>query len=245
MDGPPATIAGQLVSGGRSGIIVGSKAIPFSEALPSTVESAVLGNFEDEAIFTVSGDVFMAWEDPRKPGTAVIEGPDGIAMALSIGGSSATLDGQMVSLQSDGVLVGNREMPLRKVFMSGSLDEAVFTDPNGVMHTASGKLGASTVILGGSLTLTLGGPAATIDGEVVSLGKNGLGFNGISVGSATTTQTARSWQGTSGSGPDNRGAGGAVATGLEGDVSGAEHVQRLGIVFSLFIPILLVLVYIF
>ncbi|KAI9700132.1 MAG: hypothetical protein M1820_006914 [Bogoriella megaspora] len=237
--GPAATIDGQVVSVGKSAIMFGSETITFARASPTDVQGARQNTFEEDPIFSISGRVYTAYEDPNNSSIAIIVGSNGVATTISLGGPPATIDGQIVSLRSDGVFVGTSEARFHVVSKTGQPDqEAVFTDDSRTVHTAREKIGASTIVIDGSITLTLGGPAVTIDGEAVSLGSDGLVVGKSTVGfeAATTTSRptaeAQGEQSTSSPGQGVGGVGGAEATaptGAEGIASGGGCLRGLSI----------------
>ncbi|KAL9087673.1 MAG: hypothetical protein Q9165_006597 [Trypethelium subeluteriae] len=189
--GPAETIAGETVSVASLGIVIGGTTHSFSQ-----IPAAATSSSELEASFSISGTPYTAYESPDNPSTAVIFGANGIPTTISVGGSAATIDGQAVSLDSAGVIVGSSSITPSSASVTGIPEqEATFSDPTGHIHTAWEGIGSgSSAVLDGSVTLEAGGPAVTVDGEVVSLATDGLVVNGTNtVGFAVAT------------GPSNRG----------------------------------------
>ncbi|KAL9074664.1 MAG: hypothetical protein Q9157_004293 [Trypethelium eluteriae] len=183
--GAAATVAGETVSVASSGIVVDGVMHTFSQ-----IPAAATSSNEFEASFSISGTAYTAFESPDHPSTAVILGANGIPTTISVGGSAVTIDGQAVSLNSDGVIVGTSSISFSSAPMTGTLEqEATFSDPAGHIHTAWEDIGGgNSAVLDGSVTLEVGGPAATVDGEIISLATGGLIINGTNtVGFAVAT----------------------------------------------------------
>ena len=164
--GLAATINGQVISAASSGLVLAGSTIPLSavKTLPSPAKAVVtLGN---QVYTAVSGSIVTLR-----------------SVSLSLYGPAAIVSGQVVSLGINGVVVGSQTRPWSTPpSVPTTPTEAIFTLGNQVFTAVSG----SAVTLG-SVTLSLHGPAATISGEVISLGPNGIiigsqtqSFSGIS-----------------------------------------------------------------
>ncbi|KAI9677143.1 MAG: hypothetical protein M1822_008252 [Bathelium mastoideum] len=108
VDGPALTTAGEVISVASSDIVVVSSGSTSTYMFSTAAKSGVLTNsaVEVEAAFTLGGEKLTAYEVAGQSGKAVLFRADGKPVTLVAGGSAATIDGQRVSLDSDGVVVG-------------------------------------------------------------------------------------------------------------------------------------------
>ena len=91
---------------------------------------------------------------------------------LSVGGPAITMDDHVLSDGPDGVVIDNLTTASWEQI---SEEEVRVTAADGKVLTAFEEPGHDgTVIVDGGVALSLGGPAATISGAVVSLGPEGL-----------------------------------------------------------------------
>lgn len=169
--GQAATVSGIYVSADSSGLIIGSAVAPFTIiSLPGAVP-------DDPRRSTTTANSLTL----TAPAIAdLILVPFG-GTVLSGGASPTTIDGQTVSQGSDAVylLSGSRTIPFTAAGSSG----APLTPNTGYSTEAAGSAtlavsftsrdGTSAAVLG-SVTLSVGGPAATVSGFAVSLGSSGL-----------------------------------------------------------------------
>ena len=156
--GPDATISGQLVSLGPQGIAVGSNSVAYS-ATPTGGVGAVV---------SIGGNLYTAYSAaPLAIGSTT----------LSAGGPAGTVDGQRISVGSNGVVVGSSTEAYFAAAAPTETDGAIVTLGGNVYSASSG---APLII--GSTTLSAGGPAALIDGQKISMGPQG-----IVVGSTTAS----------------------------------------------------------
>ncbi|KAF2083249.1 hypothetical protein K490DRAFT_70003 [Saccharata proteae CBS 121410] len=164
--GDVATISGTIVSVGSGVFAVGSQTF----MMPSFTSEPTL-----DATFTDNGSVYTA---SSIDGTIYLG-----SQTLSKGGPAATLPGgEVITAGTNGLVVGTATF----AFTTAPTLAAVFTD-NGNVYTASRIDG--TVYLG-SLTLSEGGPAATLSGgEVVTAGADGLVVGTSTIDFATVTGT--------------------------------------------------------
>ena len=182
---PVATISGEIYSMAPSGVVIDGTTHSFSQISATSGVSDEL-----EAPFSISGALYTAYESPDRPSVAVIVGANGKATTVSVGGSAATIKGQAVSLDSHNLMVADSKIWFNSVPVTGTIGEAAkFTDPSGHIHTAWEGLGdGPTAVVDGSIPMTVGGSAVTIDGVVVSLASSALVVNGTSsVGFAFTS----------------------------------------------------------
>lgn len=119
--------------------------------------------------FSAGGQQFTAIQS----GSVILVG----SQALSAGGPAATINGQHVSVDSSGVVVGNGAGASTIPYVgtntaqaqSGSNPEGVVTVGSEVYTAAAGSNGANVVANAGStITVSAGSPGATINGQVVS-----------------------------------------------------------------------------
>ncbi|KAI9711196.1 MAG: hypothetical protein M1820_002183 [Bogoriella megaspora] len=190
--GQTATIGSTPILLGPGGLVVSgssSLSIPRITDHPSTQGLGV------EAVFTLDGKEYTAFQLYGHPGTALLVGPDGISTTLSLDSQGIAIDGKTVSLNTDGLRVGASEVPFSTA--SPSLEKnIVFTDAEGNVHTVLEGFGQFTAVVDGSVTLTEGGKAVVVGGETLSLGANGIVEDG----------TTRSWrtESVSGNGDDTQ-----------------------------------------
>ncbi|KAL9062754.1 MAG: hypothetical protein Q9157_008660, partial [Trypethelium eluteriae] len=81
--GPAATISGQAISVGSSGLVVGGSTIPFSALPINPAAPGPTGPQEVAASFTIGGQAYTAYEAPGQTQTAIINGPNGVPLTLS------------------------------------------------------------------------------------------------------------------------------------------------------------------
>ncbi|KAL9087855.1 MAG: hypothetical protein Q9165_006417 [Trypethelium subeluteriae] len=153
--GPAATVSGQVVSLGSQGVVVGSSTIGYSAA-----SAAGKG-----AVVTIGGNIYSA-----SSGAPLVIG----SITLSAGGPAATVDGQKISLGSQGVVIGTSIEPYSVISPQSESPQAAVTVGSQV-YTA---LESSGNVVLGSITLTPGGPAQTLSGEVVSAALSGIVIDG-------------------------------------------------------------------
>ncbi|KAI9707004.1 MAG: hypothetical protein M1820_004592 [Bogoriella megaspora] len=107
--GPALTTAGETISAVRSGVILASSGSTRTYAFSAAVndDGSVPGNnVEVEAPFAFDGKTFTAYELQGYGSSAVIYGPNEEPVTLAVGGPAITMDGQRISLASDGVIIG-------------------------------------------------------------------------------------------------------------------------------------------
>ncbi|KAI9697326.1 MAG: hypothetical protein M1820_007832 [Bogoriella megaspora] len=178
--GPAETLNGQVISAAPDGLVIGSNTKSWSTegSLPTVVSATP----ELVAPFTIAGSAFTALE------TSILGHGEGAVIplasstiTLSPGGSAATLDGQVISMASSGLVVGGST----EAFTPTTLPKTLVTfEISGTPFTAF-----ETSIPGhadavefsgpdGEVTLWPGAPAVTVDGEVVSAASSGLVVDG-------------------------------------------------------------------
>ncbi|KAK3110286.1 hypothetical protein LTR53_015569 [Teratosphaeriaceae sp. CCFEE 6253] len=180
LPGAGATVDGQTVSFDTAGsIVVGSETVALS-ALPSTPSEA-------PALVTVGGSTYRV----SSGSIAVIA-----ESTLSVGGPQATVEGQTISLASEGIVVAS----------SGTAETIVYADPP-ASPSALVEVEAAVTLSSRTLTvyqvasstgivqfdgtrLFVGGPDATADGQTISAASNGILEDGTLVSWSTTTVPA-------------------------------------------------------
>lgn len=158
--GQVATLAGTKVSIASDEIVVGTSTASFYETGGSM---AGLNDF-----VTIDGQVYSASKLPGQSGAALLADH-----TLSQGGSAATIDGEVVTYGSHGF---------------STIESPASVTVNDKVYTATPLPGLSDAVLLAGHTLSRGGPAATIDSEVISYGSHGISVV-ASAGSATATPT--------------------------------------------------------
>ncbi|KAK3111319.1 hypothetical protein LTR53_013560 [Teratosphaeriaceae sp. CCFEE 6253] len=161
--GQVATVAGQLISNGLFGLVVGSTS---TVALPAA-----------STVFTVSREVLTALAVPGSPGVEVVNG-----VTISVG-QSATIHGHVVSNGASGLLIDGMATLATPTGYSGAAVPAIpitFT-VSGKVYTANGVPGRPGLEVINGITL-LPGQAATLSGHVFSdlAGVDGLFVDGTS-----------------------------------------------------------------
>ncbi|KAI9713503.1 MAG: hypothetical protein M1820_000885 [Bogoriella megaspora] len=170
--GPAATIDGQQISAIGNGIIIGSSA-----------------SSANVAPFTISGSTYTAVQSgaPGRPGEVIIPMSSNSAI-LSVGGPAATILGQAVSAASNGLAVGSTTVAYEEpVPVQSAAPFTISGTPYTVFETfGPGNQPEAIVPMGSSsITLTPGGAIATINGQTLSAGSDG-----IVVGSSTARYSA-------------------------------------------------------
>ncbi|KAK3672779.1 hypothetical protein LTR78_007365 [Recurvomyces mirabilis] len=187
--GQTLSIGGQAVSAGSTGgVVIGS-----GSAAATVVPAASIGSGSSAAQF--SGVVISVGSSSSLTAVqTVVTSSNGEATTQAIiggstiaqGGAAATINGQTISLGSDGVIVGSSTQAvsvLAAATASGAVVQVGTSSLTAVQSVITGSNGQLTTqaVIGGTTT-TQGGAAATINGQVVSLGSSGV------VGGGSTTQ---------------------------------------------------------
>ncbi|KAM0718495.1 hypothetical protein Q7P37_005565 [Cladosporium fusiforme] len=164
-DGSPVTIDGQTVSAADGNVIIGTQTVPVPTG------SAEGSGDSPAAVFLADGQEVTALPG-RSSGIAVIDGT-----TISVGGSGMTAHGAHVSAAPDGIVVDGSTIAFEAA-PTTSGDGVVLTLGSDVIATASGI--SSGVFAVGSVTLTAGGPDATISGHTISAASSGIVIDGSS-----------------------------------------------------------------
>lgn len=159
--GQVATVAGTELSVASNGVVVGTITATFHDMGGSNVQASA------DAI-TIDGTVYSTSALPDHADAVVLAGH-----TLSKGGPAATIDGQVVTYGPNGISVENSPASITV---------------NGEVYSASTLPDQSDAVLIAGHTLSKGGPAATIDGQVVTYGPNGISVvNSAAMVTATPT----------------------------------------------------------
>ncbi|KAL9075633.1 MAG: hypothetical protein Q9157_003920 [Trypethelium eluteriae] len=176
--GPAATVSGQVVSVDSSGIVVGTSTFAYS-AVPQPSSST------GGATFTVGSSVVTTFE----ANGAIIVG----SSTLAVGGPGATVDGQSISAESNGLVIGSsttasftQDSLSASGSVSGPIVEATFVAGPETL-TASEVSGKSGAIVVSGHTLSVGGPFAVFDGHTVSDASKGVIIDGTSTAAFFTS----------------------------------------------------------
>ena len=114
---------------------------------------------------TIDGTVYTASTTPGQPGAVLLAG-----QTLRQGGTAVTIDGQVVTNGLNGITVIK---PTPSATVTSTKDEAdVLID--GTTYTAMPVLGKSGVVVLQGQTLSVGGPAVTVAGHLITEGSNGI-----------------------------------------------------------------------
>ncbi|OQO14634.1 hypothetical protein B0A48_00015 [Cryoendolithus antarcticus] len=224
--GAPVVIAGQTINIVPSGIVADGRTISLGAAgTPSTAATtagSVTAVTLNSAAFTISS--------ASDPSAAVVNG-----VTLSAGGLATRIEGQLVSAISGGVVIDGQTVSLAAQATSGAA--AIFTANDGQAVTASQGSTAGVVIVGGS-TLTAGGAAVTISGQVISAASSGIIVDG-----STPTLEATASSVTLAAGlptPTSSGSATGGSPGPPADTSSGTRVLRpvwLGCIFAVIVAL--------
>ncbi|KAK4555921.1 hypothetical protein LTR86_007141 [Recurvomyces mirabilis] len=174
--GAAATIDGQTISLGSNGVVVGSSTQAISALRAVTASGAVVqvGTSSFTAVQSV-----ITGNNGQPTTQAVIDGT-----TITQGGAAATINGQIVSLGSSGVVVGGSTTQAISALATDAAPSGAILTVGSAPVTASqtvitGSNGQRTteVVLAGTV-LTQGGSAAVVSGHTVSLGSNGIFVDG-------------------------------------------------------------------
>ncbi|KAK5685572.1 hypothetical protein LTS10_003653 [Elasticomyces elasticus] len=171
-----------------------------------------------EAVINLGGQTLTAIQ-----GSGTSTNVVGIAdTTLSVGGAAATISGQVVSAASSGIVVGSQTV----AYSTDGQPSAVFT-ASGSSFTAVEGSDLGVVVVDGT-TLSVGGPAQTVDGVVLSAATNGMVVGG-STTAAFSTGSQASQQTGSVSSIDSRSSGSAEVASATSTPSGASAWSRPGL----------------
>ncbi|KAL9092159.1 MAG: hypothetical protein Q9165_004592 [Trypethelium subeluteriae] len=170
-------------------IVAGIPLVIGEPTLTYAGETISLASKRVDAPSTFDEKFYTVYEVAGQTGRSVIVGDDGQNSTISAGGSPVTIDSCILSLVPPGIQVSLSGVFVRWTTTTAFLGLLVsFTDKQEHVHTAvEPSKRASTAVMDGSITLTLDGPAMTLDGEISSLGGNGVAVNGTTEGFVSAT----------------------------------------------------------
>ncbi|KAL9069419.1 MAG: hypothetical protein Q9157_006172 [Trypethelium eluteriae] len=153
----------QVVSADASGLVVGTGTAAIAEtysSLPASSFSTTIADFS-EAVVTLGGSA-MTVSEMDNSGIAILNGH-----TLSPGGTAATIDGMIVSVENSGVVVGDARGRSTSVAYSAAVTSTSTTTPAGSVENSAGgspvaqtTSGASELrhkVLGRALVLAFAG----------------------------------------------------------------------------------------
>jgi len=181
--GPAITFDGHVFSAAPSGLVMdGTTMIPTSACSTDNVVQGL------EAVFTAGGHTFTAERVPQYSNVIEIG-----SQSLTVGGPAQTIGGGLMSAGTSGIVVNGTSTAAYSTMRA----EAVIT-ANGRVMTAFEAAGRSDVYIVDGMTLTVGGPAVSIDGIAVSAVTRGVVVDG-SITASMSTVPAETSAATSGS----------------------------------------------
>lgn len=193
--GSTHTINGQVVSavnnGAGVGVVVGTGTAASTEIVGNALTTPAAGSPTQVGKVTIGSTTV----DATEVGSAVIIG----SQTLTAGSSAQTINGQVVSIVSNNgglaIVVGTGAAASTEPF-SGTITSPESSNPTLTGRVVIGSVTVDateigSVVIIGSQTLTAGGPAQTIDGQLVSAVNNGQAV-AVGTGAAATTEVIAS-----------------------------------------------------
>jgi hypothetical protein len=95
------------------------------------------------------------------------------AATLFVGGPAETYNGELLSLESHGLVVGSRTIPIAAIAPLVPTDSAAVITVEGRPVTFLKQAGNPAVMLADSQTISIGGPAMVTDGHTIILNTHG------------------------------------------------------------------------
>ncbi|KAK5712577.1 hypothetical protein LTR17_017892 [Elasticomyces elasticus] len=178
--GSAATVSGHTVSADSSGLAVDSTLVVANDGNDQT---GISGSQIDPPVIvvTTNGLSFTASEVSGQPAAYTLPGT-----MVSVGGPAATIDGHTVSAGASGLVVDGMAAGSFSTPAPGSIGLLVTTVTYGEQSfTISQDAANGNTVVDGSITITVGGSATSINGQYVSAGQNG-----IVVGTSTVSLAA-------------------------------------------------------
>ncbi|KAI9695203.1 MAG: hypothetical protein M1820_008839 [Bogoriella megaspora] len=167
--GAPQVVDGKTLSLASDGIVVDGTTTPFIKTTGSS------GSIEEQATYN---HAIVDW-----------------SITLILGRSPTTIDGSILSLAPNGLVINGSASPFSFATLSATSAErvAIYTDAQGRTHSVVEMNGESgTAVIDESVTITLGGEGTVVDGDTVSLASSGVVVDGTTRAfvAATTTETS-------------------------------------------------------
>ena len=204
--GQANNINGQAVSLGQNGLVVGgTQTVPLSVM----IQGASPTPSGSEAIFTIGSQAVTAFEPAGSPSFAIIG-----SQTLTQGDGDITISGQEVSFGSSGIVISGGStvaISARPSVPTNAMASAVFTGTDGAVETVFSLPGSSGIASVDGMMLSIGGPAVTIDGRIVSEASGGLVVSSsstIAFSTLSATDGGPAATGSAGPGPSDPGIAG-------------------------------------
>ena len=171
--GQVTTIAGTRVSVASNGVVVGSSTAAFHTMndTPANAGTAI----------TINGTVYFASTMAGQPHVAFLTG-----QTLREGGAAVTINGKVITNGANGVSLVKPTAPPTVVSATYPAENLLVID--GVTYTATPVSGKTGVVVLQGQTLSVGGPAITVAGHLITEGSSGISV----VGSASSSSNAKS-----------------------------------------------------
>ncbi|KAI9708798.1 MAG: hypothetical protein M1820_003753 [Bogoriella megaspora] len=206
----------EVVDGGKT-VAASWAPVPYNDASPAMTQ----------ALLTLDGTLITVSETPGPSGHTLVA-VDG--QTLTVGGRGAIVDGETLSAGDDGIVVVDGSSTSTASWSidtsSSEIPEAVLTFDDGSIVTVTEKPGLSghrSVVVVDGETLTVGGSAVEVNGELLSAGTNGI----IVVdGGKTSTVPWKTTTGTSGSATGSGNGNYASRTGAASPLAGIPSAGR-------------------
>lgn len=175
--GPAATVSGQTISIGSSGVVVDGSTHAYTSIISdgSAAASAIVYS-SSGAVITVNSQIYTI----AQASNAILIG----SKTLSVGASAITIDDEILSAASSGLVVSKSGsssfLALTATGSQSSAEAKTETfDVDGTAYTAVADPNEpGDLIVDGIATLSLGGPATAIGGHSLSLAASGLAVDG-------------------------------------------------------------------
>ncbi|GAB7362869.1 hypothetical protein MBLNU230_g3171t1 [Neophaeotheca triangularis] len=182
--GAATTIDGAVVSLAPEGLMVSSQGAA-ATVTPFAPNPAKDDTSARQAVFTIGSSALTAQMADHPNVVALGQG------SLSVGGSATTINGAVVSLAPKGLVISSKGAAATVIPFAPRPAEADTSAPQAVVTIGSTTFTAEaennpSIVKFGSGSLSIGGPATTIDNVVVSLAQNGLAVSTNGQSSATT-----------------------------------------------------------
>ena len=233
--GAPLRVFGKTVGADANGLVIAdgtrTQTIPWS--VVETSAATMVADFQ-----AIDGALITGSLVPNHVGEWAVDGH-----TLFVGGPAIVLDRETVSAAPQGLVVvdSSRTTTIKPSVTSAPtvMQEIVFTGANGILVTAYEEAGASRIVIVDGKSLSVGGPAITMNGESISDGPAGL-----VVGYGTTTRT---WTFTTATNTEisarpaaPESSGGLAPSGPAADTSVGGHAREMDLMLGLALVIFVV-----
>lgn len=172
--GQVTTIAGTRISIASNGVVVGYSTATFHELVGSTASAGTA--------ITIDGTVYSASTMAGQPDVVLLAG-----QTLREGGPAVTIDNQVITNGPNGISIVKSTAPATITSVTNLAENVLVID--GTTYTATPVPGKSGVAVLEGKTLSVGGPAITIAGHLITEGSNGISIVGsTSMSSGPTSE---------------------------------------------------------